>query len=178
MNKAAGKSCVKPTGVERRRGESEKETGSERPKPFSGIPGNWILMDQLMDISKSVAIWSPFPHLQHKGLMLSWLLALPPFLRLLDQPHVCGTHPRWLLIPHFIPPYFQLKRIQRNTFLLFTFGCVSSISFDLFLSYLFVTVFYFNSYIPWSLRNMPLIHVWLFVTPWTIQFMVFSRPEY
>ena len=102
--------------------------------------------------------------------MLSWLLAFPPFLRLLDQPHVCGTYPCWLLIPHFIPPYFQLKRIQRNTFLLFTFVCVSSISFDLFLSYLFVTVFYsFNtvtcsSYIPWSLRNMPLIHVWLFVT--------------
>ena len=40
MNKAAGKSCVKPTGVERRRGESEKKTGSERPKPVSGIPGN------------------------------------------------------------------------------------------------------------------------------------------
>ena len=106
-----------------------------------------------------------------QGTYAFMIAGFPSLLRLLDQPCVCRTHPPWLLIPHFTPPYFQLKRIQRNTFLLFTFGCVSSISFDLFLSYLFVTVFYTyntltsSSNIPWSLRNMSLIHVRLFVTP-------------
>ena len=47
VNWAAGTSCVKPSGVERRGGESEKETGSERHEPVTDILRDWILMDQL-----------------------------------------------------------------------------------------------------------------------------------